>query len=230
MLDILKRKVCEANLLLPKYGLVVLTWGNVSAIDREKGIVVIKPSGVKYEDMTPEKMVAVDLEGNIVSGDFKPSSDLFTHLELYKNFDSIESIIHTHSRWATVWAQIGEGIPPLGTTHADTFNGVIRCTDNLSDRDISNDYERNIGKQIVNTINSKEVDEIPAILVKNHGPFIWGKTIDKAIENAVTLEEVAMMAWHVEQLKGNDVQTISEALLHKHFYRKHGKDAYYGQK
>ena len=129
MLESLKKRVCEANLLLPKYGLVVLTWGNVSAIDREKGIVVIKPSGVKYEDMTPEKMVAVDLEGNILSGDLKPSSDLFTHLELYKNFDSIGSIIHTHSRWATIWAQMGDGIPPFGTTHADAFNGTIKCTD-----------------------------------------------------------------------------------------------------
>ena len=229
MLESLKKRVCEANLLLPKYGLVVRTWGNVSAIDREKGIVVIKPSGVKYEDMTPEKMVAVDLEGNILSGDLKPSSDLFTHLELYKSFDSIGSIIHTHSRWATIWAQMGEGIPPFGTTHADAFNGTIKCTDDLSDIDIADNYEKNIAKQISNTITQKEAEEIPAILVKNHGPFIWGSTIDKAVENAVTLEEISMMAWHVTQIKGSGIQNIPDALLNKHFYRKHGKNAYYGQ-
>ncbi|MBN1056563.1 L-ribulose-5-phosphate 4-epimerase AraD [Clostridium botulinum] len=230
MIDILKKQVYEANLLLPKYGLVVLTWGNVSAIDREKGIIVIKPSGVSYDEMTPDKMVVVDMNGKVVSGDFKPSSDLFTHLELYKRFDSIGSIIHTHSRWATIWAQMGEEIPALGTTHADAFNGAIKCTDNLPNEDIISDYERNIAIQISNTITEKEAKEIPAILVKNHGPFIWGSNIKESIENAVTLEEVAMMAWHVKQSKNNNFDIISDSLLHKHYYRKHGKNSYYGQK
>lgn len=229
MLDILKKKVCEANLLLPKYGLVVLTWGNVSAIDREKGVVVIKPSGVSYDDMTPDKMVVVDLEGKVLSGDLNPSSDLLTHLELYKKFNCINSIIHTHSRWATIWAQMGEGIPPLGTTHADAFNGFIKCTDDLDDRNTEIDYEKNIAIKISNTITEKEAKEIPAVLVKNHGPFIWGSSISQAVENAVTLEEIAMMAWHVKQVKGKKTEIMPEALRHKHYYRKHGEKSYYGQ-
>lgn len=229
MVEELKRKVCEANLLLPKYGLVVLTWGNVSAIDREKGLIIIKPSGVSYNEMTPDKMVVVDMEGNIVEGKLKPSSDLFTHLELYKKFESIGSIIHTHSRWATIWAQMGEGIPPYGTTHADAFNGFIKCTDDLSDENTKNNYEKNIAIQISNTITAKEAEEIPAVLVKNHGPFVWGRNIDKAIENAVTLEEVAMMAWHVKQVKGENFNIMPNVLMEKHYYRKHGKNSYYGQ-
>ncbi|MGY5216679.1 L-ribulose-5-phosphate 4-epimerase AraD [Clostridium butyricum] len=229
MIEELKRKVCEANLLLPKYGLVVLTWGNVSAIDREKELIVIKPSGVSYDEMTPDKMVVVDMNGNVIEGDLKPSSDLFTHLELYKKFEFIESIIHTHSRWATIWAQMGEGIPPYGTTHADVFNGIIKCTDDLSDENTKNNYEKNIAMQISNTITDKEAKEIPAVLIKNHGPFIWGNSIDKAIENSVTLEEVAMMAWHVRQVNGEKFSAIPNVLLEKHYYRKHGKNSYYGQ-
>ncbi|NFO47509.1 L-ribulose-5-phosphate 4-epimerase AraD [Clostridium botulinum] len=230
MIDILKKQVYEANLLLPKYGLVVLTWGNVSAIDREKGIIVIKPSGVNYDDMTPDKMVVVDMNGKIVSGDFKPSSDLMTHLELYKRFDCIGSIIHTHSRWATIWSQMGEEIPPFGTTHADVFNGAIKCTENLSDQKINDNYECNIGRQIADTIDTKYAEEIPAILVKNHGPFIWGKTINKAIENAVTLEEVAMIGWHMKQINGCENNILQDSLLKKHYYRKNGDNSYYGQR
>ena len=237
MLEALKKSVCEANLQLPQYGLVTFTWGNVSAIDREKGLVVIKPSGVEYDGMKPEQMVVVDLDGKIVEGELRPSSDTPTHLELYRQFPKIGGIVHTHSRWATIWAQSGRGIPALGTTHGDYFYGEIPCTRKMTPEEIKGEYELETGKVIVETFRRlaekspgrlAEID-IPAVLVHSHGPFAWGEDTSQAVHNAVVLEEVAMMAWHnlamVERL-----EPMQQVLLDKHFLRKHGPNAYYGQK
>ena len=227
MLEDLKQKVYEANMLLPKYGLVTFTWGNVSAVDRDSGLVVIKPSGVDYETMKPEDMVVVDLDGNRVEGKLKPSSDTPTHIELYKAFGNIGGIVHTHSRWATVFAQAGRGINAYGTTHGDYFYGEIPVTRLMTPEEIAGEYEKETGKVIAETFKNKDPDMIPAVLVNSHGPFAWGKDAAEAVHNAVVLEEIAMMAYYTESL-GKTVP-MQQELLDKHFLRKHGKNAYYGQ-
>ena len=227
MLESLKKRVFEQNIALVKHGLVVLTWGNVSARDLESGLVVIKPSGVPYDTMTPEDMVVVDIDGNKVEGDLNPSSDLPTHLYLYKQYPTLGGIVHTHSTYATAFAQSGREITPYGTTHADAFYGAVPCSRELSDEEIAEEYEWNTGKVIAETVT--DVDAIPAILVKNHGVFTWGSTPEKAVENAVTLEEVAKMATITESLN-RATPRIKQTLLDKHYLRKHGKNAYYGQK
>ena len=229
MLEELKQKVLEANLLLPKYQLVTFTWGNVSAIDREKGLVVIKPSGVPYETMTAEDMVIVDLDGNTVEGTKRPSSDTPTHIELYKAFPDIGGAVHTHSRWATSFAQAGRSIPALGTTHADDFYGEIPCTRGMTDAEIGGEYEKNTGLVIAETFAGKTASEIPGVLVRNHGPFSWGRDAADAVHNAVVLEEVAFMAFHALMLEPA-AAPVPQALLDRHYLRKHGKNAYYGQK
>lgn len=229
MLEGLKKAVLEANLELPKQGLVLFTWGNVSGIDREKGLVVIKPSGVPYKELKVEHLAVVDLEGNQVEGDLRPSSDTPTHLVLYRNFPNIGGIVHTHSPWATIWAQAGMGIPALGTTHADYFYGEIPCTRKMTSEEISGEYEAETGKVIVETFQSKNLDYIPGVLVYGHGPFAWGKDACEAVHNAVVLEEVAKMAYCTITLNAK-ITTMDKALLDKHFLRKHGEDAYYGQK
>lgn len=229
MLEQLRKEVCAANKLLAEYQLVVLTWGNVSAIDRETGLVVIKPSGVAYDKLTPENMVVLDLEGNIVEGDLNPSSDTPTHLELYRSFGHIGSIVHTHSRWATIWSQLGRDIPALGTTHADDFSGGIPCTRGMTDEEIFSEYEKNTGKVIVETLNQRDPEREFAVLVRQHGPFAWENNPRKAVEKALVLEEVAMMAWHCCAFDP-DMGAMNPSLLKKHFDRKHGKNAYYGQK
>lgn len=228
MLKKLKKTVCRANLDLVKHGLVTFTWGNVSAIDREKGLVVIKPSGISYKNMTPEDMVMVDLDGNVVEGNYKPSSDTATHIILYKNFPDIGGVVHTHSEWATIWAQAGQQIPALGTTHADYFYGNIPCTRKLTNAEINSAYEEETGNVIVETFQDKDPNAIPSVLVNNHGPFSWGKDAQDAIHNAVVLETVAKMAYY--SLKIKNVSTIDQELLNKHYLRKHGDDAYYGQR
>ena len=227
MLEELKKRVYEQNIALVRHGLVVLTWGNVSARDEESGLIVIKPSGVPYDDMRAEDMVVVDPEGNIVEGKYRPSSDLPTHLCLYANYSSLGGIVHTHSTYATAFAQAGRSITAYGTTHADAFWGDVPCTRELTDAEIDEAYEYNTGRVIVETVTDE--DAIPAMLVKNHGVFTWGKTPEKAVENAVTVEEVAKMALLTEQLNASAPQ-IQQHLLDKHYYRKHGKNAYYGQK
>ena len=227
MLEELKEKVYKANLELVEHGLVIFTWGNVSAIDRNRGLVVIKPSGVSYDAMKPSDMVVVDLEGNVVEGDLKPSSDLPTHIELYKAFPKIGGITHTHSRWATVFSQAGVSIPALGTTHADVFYGTIPVTRKMTEKEIQGQYEKETGKVIVETFAAMDPNEIPAVLVHSHGPIIWGKDAMKSVENAITLEEVSMMAYHTLQINAN--AQIQQVLLDKHFLRKHGANAYYGQ-
>lgn len=228
MLDALKERVCRENLALVKYGLIVLTWGNVSGIDREKGLVVIKPSGVPYDSMKPEDMTVVDLDGNVVEGKYRPSSDTPTHVYLYKQFAGAGGIVHTHSTFATAWAQAGRSIPPYGTTHADAFYGGVPCARALTQAEIEDAYERNTGKVIAETFADKDASAIPAVLVKNHGPFAWGPTPEKAVENAVTLESVAHMALVTEQLNPKTAE-VDKYLLDKHYFRKHGKNAYYGQ-
>ena len=228
MLENLKQKVFEANMALPRYGLVTFTWGNVSAIEREKGLVVIKPSGVEYDTMTAEDMVVVDLEGNIVEGRYKPSSDTPTHLVLYKAFQNIGGIVHTHSRNATSWAQAGRDIPAYGTTHGDYFYGAIPCTRKMTRDEIAGEYEAETGNVIVERFNGLSPDDIPAVLVNSHGPFTWGKDADNAVHNAVVLEEVALMAMQNEALNPN-VAVMQQELLDKHYLRKHGANAYYGQ-
>ena len=227
MLEQMKKSVFEANRLLKDSGLIVLTWGNVSQIDRESGYVVIKPSGVSYDAMRAEDMVVVDMEGNVIEGDLKPSSDLPTHLELYKAFPEIGGITHTHSRWATVFSQAGVPIPALGTTHADVFYGPVPVTRKLTEQEIRGAYEKETGKVIVETFLDRNPNEIPAVLVHSHGPFIWGKNAMKSVENAITLEEVAMMAYYTLQI--TPTAQIQQTLLDKHFLRKHGANAYYGQ-
>jgi L-ribulose-5-phosphate 4-epimerase len=228
MLETLKQQVFEANLSLVKHGLVILTWGNVSGIDREKGLVVIKPSGVSYEKMKAEDMVVVDLDGKIIEGDLNPSSDTPTHLLLYKEFQGIGGIVHTHSEWATSWAQAGLGIPAIGTTHADYFFGEIPCTRKMSETEIKGDYELETGKVIVERFKNLDPLQVPAVLVNNHGPFCWGCDPAKAVENSVVLEEVAKIAFRSFNLNKN--VSMDSFLLNKHYLRKHGKNAYYGQK
>ena len=229
MLEALKKQVYEANMLLPKYGLVVFTWGNVSGIDREKGLVVIKPSGVPYEELTPESMVVVDLDGNVVEGECSPSSDTPTHAVIYKAFPAVGGITHTHSHWATAWAQSGLGIPAFGTTHADYFDGEIPCTRPMTPAEIAGAYEKNTGDVIVERFEGFDPARMPAVLVHSHGPFTWGRSAVHSVENAVILENVAMLGFNTVQLKGTDAP-MQEELLRKHFDRKHGPNAYYGQK
>ncbi|MCL2828328.1 MAG: L-ribulose-5-phosphate 4-epimerase [Oscillospiraceae bacterium] len=229
MLETLKQQVLDANLLLPKYGLVTFTWGNVSGIDRAQGLVVIKPSGVTYEDMTADHMVVVELDtGKTVEGSLSPSSDTATHLALYRAFSNIGGIVHTHSRWATIFAQAGLGILPLGTTHADYFYGEIPCTRKMVPAEIAGAYEEATGDVIIQRFAGVNPDTIPAVLVHSHGPFTWGRDAADAVHNAVVLEELAFMAWH-NHLINPTVEPMQQELLDKHYLRKHGPDAYYGQ-
>ncbi|HHT98209.1 MAG TPA: L-ribulose-5-phosphate 4-epimerase [Clostridiales bacterium] len=231
MLENLKQEVYEANMLLPKNNLVTFTWGNVSGIDRDKGLVVIKPSGVEYEVMKPEDMVVIDLEGNKIEGDLNPSSDTATHLELYKSFSNINGIVHTHSRWATIFSQMGIGLPPLGTTHADYFYGEIPCTRMMTKEEINGLYEKETGSVIIEAFKVGNInpDFTPGALVYSHGPFTWGTDPVNAVHNAVVLEEIAFMAWHSLVLEDKYHKPMQKELMDKHFFRKHGSDAYYGQ-
>lgn len=229
MLEALKQTVFEANLLLPRHGLVTFTWGNVSGVDREQGLMVIKPSGVEYDDLRPEDMVVVDLEtGERTEGRLNPSSDTDTHLALYRAFPHIGGVVHTHSRWATIYAQAGRSIPALGTTHGDYFYGEIPCTRKMTPDEIRGRYELETGNVIVETFRDKASDDIPAVLVHSHGPFCWGKDPLDAVHNAVVLEEIAFMAWH-NQMMDPAVPVMQQELLDKHYLRKHGANAYYGQ-
>lgn len=228
MLEELKKSVCQANLDLVVHGLVILTWGNVSAIDRQSGLVVIKPSGVSYDNMKPEDMVVVDLEGNVVEGNLRPSSDTPTHLEIYKAFEQVGSVVHTHSTYATAWAQACRPIPNLGTTHADTFHQAVPCTDEMTKEQIESAYEAQTGVSIVERFKDMDPMHTPAVLVAHHGPFTWGKTAKEAVQNSVILEEVAKMTSVTVALNA-DVE-MNENLIEKHYNRKHGKNAYYGQK
>ncbi len=229
MLEQLKQEVFEANMLLPEYKMVTFTWGNVSGIDREKGLVVIKPSGVSYRKMKVEDMVVVDMDGKVVEGEYNPSSDTATHLELYKACADIGGIVHTHSRYATAWAQARKGIPALGTTHADDFYGEIPCTRAMTDAEIKGAYEKETGSVIIETFQGKDMMDVPGVLVYSHGPFAWAKNPVAAVEKAVVLEEVAFMAYHAVTLAG-ELTPMQQVLLDKHYLRKHGKNAYYGQK
>ncbi len=230
MLEQLKKEVFKANLALVEHGLVIFTWGNVSAIDKDSQLVVIKPSGVSYSNMKADDMVVVDLDGNIVEGKLKPSSDTDTHLELYRHFPTIGGCVHTHSRSATSWAQAGVDIPIYGTTQADYFYGDIPCSRKMTDAEIKEDYELNTGKVIVETFQKRDIEatNIPSVLVHSHGPFSWGKDAHDAVHNAVVLEEVALMALNTQQINPN-IKPMQQILLNKHFLRKHGKNAYYGQ-
>ena len=228
MLEQLKEQVLQANLDLVKHGLVVFTWGNASGIDRENGLVVIKPSGVPYEKMKPKNMVVLNLYGQVVEGDLKPSSDAASHLVLYRQFLNIGGVVHTHSEWATSWAQAGYGIPALGTTHADYFYGEIPCTRKMTQDEIQENYEQETGKVIVSRFKDLNPDEIPGVLVNNHGPFSWGADPNNAVHNAVVMEEAAKMAFRTLMI--NPEAEMGKTLLDKHFLRKHGKNAYYGQK
>lgn len=229
MFEDLKRSVFEANLKLPTYGLVTFTWGNVSGIDRARGLMVIKPSGVEYDVMKPEDMVVVDLSGRKVEGALNPSSDTPTHLELYKAFPAIGGIVHTHSHWATIFSQAGLGIPALGTTHADYFYGEIPCTRRMTPTEIAGEYEKATGTVIVERFQGIDPAQIPAVLVHSHGPFAWGADPMDAVHSAVVLEEVAMMAWHSLMLRNGSLGAMQQELLDKHYLRKHGANAYYGQ-
>ena len=230
MLEELKERVLKANLLLPELDLVKFTWGNVSEIDREKGIIAIKPSGVDYENLTADDIVLVDLDGNIVEGKLRPSSDTATHIELYKAFSDIGGVVHTHSEWAVSWAQSGRGIPCYGTTHADCFYGEIPCTREMTDEEIESAYEKNTGIVIAETFMKRNIDPmaVPGVLCVNHGPFSWGKDGHDAVHNAAVLETVAEMATKTELLNPS-VKPVKQAILDKHYFRKHGKNAYYGQ-
>ena len=227
MLETLKKEVFKANLDLVKHGLVIFTWGNVSAIDREKALVGIKPSGVSYDEMKAEDMVVVDLDGKVVEGKLKPSSDTATHLELYKAFSDIGGVVHTHSTFATAWAQAGRDIPNIGTTHADYFSSAIPCTRSMTKEEVQGAYEKETGSVIVERFKSLNPNYIPGVLVKNHGPFSWGKDAHDAVHNAVVMEQVAKMAYIAFNI--NPDLTMNDLLIQKHFYRKHGPDAYYGQ-
>ncbi len=227
MLEECKQRVLEANLMLVKHQLVTLTWGNVSELDQETGLVIIKPSGVSYESMTPEDMVVVDLDGNIIEGKLNPSSDTPTHLALYRRFPELEGICHTHSRFATIFAQAQKSIPVLGTTHADGFFGEIPCTRKLTPEEIASAYEKETGTVIAEEFTTRSPMETPGVLVCSHGPFTWGCSGKKAVENAIVLEEVAQMAWHTLML--NPSADFQSELLRKHYERKHGDNAYYGQ-
>ncbi|WP_010290001.1 L-ribulose-5-phosphate 4-epimerase [Kurthia massiliensis] len=231
MLEALKQQVYEANMQLPKYNLVTFTWGNVSGIDRASGLVVIKPSGVEYEKLTPAQMVVVDLDGNIIEGDLNPSSDTATHLELYKHFENIGGVVHTHSPWAVSFAQAGVPIVNAGTTQADYFDGDIPVTRAMTTAEIEGAYEKETGTVIIETFEKSDIDpdRVPGVLVNDHGPFNWGTSPSNAVHNAVVLEEVAKMTYHTMQLNPHNVH-IADELLAKHFNRKHGANAYYGQK
>ena len=229
MLEQLKQKVYEANMLLPRYGLVTFTWGNVSAIEPEEGLVVIKPSGVEYEKMSPEDMVVMSLDGAQIEGRLRPSSDTPTHLELYRNFRGIGGVVHTHSQWATIWAQAGLDIPAYGTTHGDYFYGAVPCTREMTPEEIAGEYELNTGRVIVETFNKgNDWASMPGVLVSSHGPFTWGGDCFEAVEKAVVLEQIAMMAYCTRSLGKSE--PMRQELLDKHFLRKHGKNAYYGQR
>ena len=229
MLEQLKQKVYEANMLLPRYGLVTFTWGNVSAIEPEEGLVVIKPSGVEYEKMSPEDMVVMSLDGAQIEGRLRPSSDTPTHLELYRNFRGIGGVVHTHSQWATIWAQAGLDIPAYGTTHGDYFYGAVPCTREMTPEEIAGEYELNTGRVIVETCNKgNDWASMPGVLVSSHGPFTWGGDCFEAVEKAVVLEQIAMMAYYTRSLGKSE--PMRQELLDKHFLRKHGKNAYYGQR
>jgi L-ribulose-5-phosphate 4-epimerase len=227
MLKELKEMVFQSNIELVEQGLVIHTWGNASGRDPESGLIVIKPSGVDYESMEAKDMVVIDISGKVIEGKFKPSIDAPTHLFLYKTFDSIGGVVHTHSTYATAWAQAGRAIPPFGTTHADHYNGEVPCTRLLTDNEIGADYEINTGKVIVDTLGSVNPLLIPSVLVNSHGPFCWGKDVGNAVYNAVALEEIARMAFFTALLGKSE--PISQSLLDKHFNRKHGNKAYYGQ-
>ena len=229
MLKALKEQVLKANLALPKHDLVTFTWGNVSAIDRESGLIAIKPSGVEYDELSPDKLVVLDLDGNIVEGKLNPSSDTKTHLELYKQYPDIGGIVHTHSPYAVGWAQACEDIPCYGTTHADYFFGDIPCTRALTQEEVEGEYELNTGKVIIDTLGECEPLHTPGIVVYQHGPFAWGKDAHDAVHNAVVMEEVAKMAWIARDINPQ-LQGIDDYLMNKHFMRKHGPNAYYGQK
>ena len=231
MLEELKKKVYEANMELPRKNLVVCTWGNVSGIDREKNLMVIKPSGVEYEDLTPEMMVVVDMDGNVVEGDLNPSSDTKTHIELYKAFPQLGGIVHTHSPYAVGWAQAGEDIPCYGTTHADYFYGNIPCVRHLTKEELDEDYELNTGNAIVETFRARGLDPkaVPAVICHSHGPFTWGKDAAQAVYHAVVLEEVAKMGIFTRMVCPTSAPA-PQYLQDKHYMRKHGPNAYYGQK
>ena len=229
MLESLKKEVCAANLLLPKHGLVTFTWGNVSGYDRESGLMAIKPSGVEYDVLTPEDIVLVDVKtGQKAEGKLNPSSDTDTHCELYRCFPNIGGVVHTHSRWATVFSQMGKGVPALGTTHGDYFYGEIPCTRRMTPAEIAGAYELETGKVIVETFSGKNPEDIPAVLVHSHGPFTWGTDAMNAVHNAVVLEELCFMAWHCLQMEPH-LPPMQQELLDKHYLRKHGANAYYGQ-
>ena len=230
MLEALKEQVYKANMMLPEYGLVTFTWGNVSGIDREAGLFVIKPSGVEYDKLTPDDMVVMDLAGNKVEGKYKPSSDTPTHLVLYNAFPEIGGVVHTHSVWAASWAQAGRDIPCYGTTHADYIYGDVPCCRNLTQEELDEAYEKNTGVLIVEEFKNRGIDyqSVPVVLCKNHGPFTWGKNAAEAVHNAVVLEEVAKMAAYTEQINSH-VQRAPQRYQDKHYYRKHGANAYYGQ-
>lgn len=228
MLEELKQQVYEANMELPKRGLVVYTWGNVSGFDKETGYFAIKPSGVDYDDLKPEDMVIMDLEGNKIEGKYNPSSDTATHIELYKAWPEVGGIVHTHSQWATQWAQAGRSIPSYGTTHADYFYGDIPCARSLTPEEIDEAYEKNTGLVIIETFANNNPKYVPGVLCTNHGPFAWGKDAAEAVHNAVVLEECAKMAYYTECINLR-VQQIPQPLMDKHFLRKHGENAYYGQ-
>jgi len=228
MLQKLKEEVLRANINLKESGLVILTWGNVSGFDRGKNLVVIKPSGIEYDFMTADDMVVVDIDGKVIEGNLNPSSDTPTHLELYRNFPEVGGIVHTHSTHATAWAQAGRSIPAMGTTHADHFYGDIPCTRKLSPEEVQKEYELNTGKVIIETFKTIDASSVPGVIVNDHGPFAWGKSAEEAVYNAIVLEEVAKMAFLTHFIAGNDI--IDKYLLDKHYLRKHGRDAYYGQK
>ena len=228
MLEKLKQQVLQANLLLPKHRLVTFTWGNVSGISREEGLVVIKPSGVSYDELTIEDLVVVDLKGNIVEGRLRPSSDTATHLILYKHLPEIGGIVHTHSPWATSWAQAGKALPAFGTTQADYFNGTVPCTRPMTKEEILGEYELETGNVIIEAFKDLDPNQVPGVLVHGHAPFNWGKDALDAVHNAVVLEECAKMAYHSLNLNPS-LQSMDQTLLEKHFYRKHGAHAYYGQ-
>ena len=230
MLEYLRQQVYEANMELPRHGLVTYTWGNVSAIDHEKGLIVIKPSGVDYNELAPDNLVIVDMDGNVVEGSLKPSSDTKTHLELYNAFPALGGIVHTHSTYAVAWAQACKDIPAFGTTHADYFYGAVPCTRKLTQEEVDSDYERNTGKVIVETFCDHNIDpmHVPGVLCANHGPFTWGKDAAQAVYHAVVLEEVAKMAARAE-LINPQIKPAPQELQDKHYYRKHGANAYYGQ-
>lgn len=228
MLEELKQIVYEANMEVERQKLIKYTWGNVSGADHEKGLFVIKPSGVSYADLKPSDMVVCDFDGNVVEGDLNPSSDTKTHAALYRKYKEIGGIVHTHSNWATIWAQAGKDVPVYGTTHADTFYGPVPCARFLTQEEIDQDYEGNTGNVIIETFEGKNIMDVPAVLLEGHGPFTWGKTPDEAVVNAVVLEEVCKMNFYTESLNP-EVNALPSRVLDKHYLRKHGKDAYYGQ-